>query len=78
MKQVKVLGPGCNAARRPPIWCTPRPAMLASMSLAGPALSLPNTLIILNVLGTQKTVVFASLMIAMATANGMAFGTFID
>ena len=52
--------------------------MLASMSLAGPALSLPNTLIILNVLGTQKTVVFASLMIAMATANGMAFGTFID
>ena len=47
-----------------------------ALLLAGPALSLPNMLVIRSVLGTQKTVVFVSLVIVMATISGMAFGTF--
>lgn len=47
-----------------------------ALLLAGPALSLPNMLVIRSVLGTRKTVVFVSLVIVMATISGMAFGTF--
>lgn len=47
-----------------------------ALLLAGPALSLPNMLVIRSVLGTQKTVVYVSLVIVMATISGMAFGTF--
>jgi uncharacterized membrane protein YraQ (UPF0718 family) len=46
-----------------------------ALLLAGPALSLPNMLVIRSVLGTQKTVVYVSLVIIMATISGMAFGT---
>jgi uncharacterized protein len=49
-----------------------------ALLLAGPALSLPNMLVIRSVLGTQKTVVFVSLVIVMATASGMAFGAFVN
>ena len=45
-----------------------------ALLLAGPALSLPNMLVIRSVLGTQKTVVFVSLVIVMATISGMIFG----
>jgi uncharacterized membrane protein YraQ (UPF0718 family) len=48
-----------------------------ALLLAGPALSLPNMLVIRSVLGTQKTIVFVSLVVVMATASGMAFGTFV-
>ncbi|MFP4098760.1 MAG: permease [Alphaproteobacteria bacterium] len=47
-----------------------------ALLLAGPALSLPNMLVIRSVIGTQKTAVFISLVIVMATISGMIFGTF--
>ena len=45
-----------------------------ALLLAGPALSLPNMLVIRGVLGTKKTVVFVSLVIIMATIAGLIFG----
>ncbi len=47
-----------------------------ALLLAGPALSLPNMLVIRSVMGTRKTVVFVALVIAMATLSGIVFGTF--
>jgi uncharacterized membrane protein YraQ (UPF0718 family) len=47
-----------------------------ALLLAGPALSLPNMLVIRSVLGTKKTIVFVSLVIVMATISGIIFGTF--
>ena len=47
-----------------------------ALLLAGPALSLPNMLVIRSVMGTQKTVVFVCLVIVMATLSGIIFGTF--
>jgi uncharacterized protein len=47
-----------------------------ALLLAGPALSLPNMLVIRSVVGTKKTVVFVCLVIVMATITGMIFGTF--
>ena len=46
-----------------------------ALLLAGPALSLPNMLVINSVLGPKKTVTFVSLVIVMATFSGMFFGT---
>ncbi|NPU96254.1 MAG: hypothetical protein HPY51_03445 [Candidatus Omnitrophica bacterium] len=45
-----------------------------ALLLAGPALSLPNMLVIRSVIGTKKTVVYVSLVIIMATISGMIFG----
>ncbi len=45
-----------------------------ALLLAGPALSLPNMLVIRSVLGTKKTAVFVSLVIVMATISGIIFG----
>jgi len=45
-----------------------------SLLLAGPALSLPNMLVIRNVMGTQKTIVYVVLVIIMATISGVIFG----
>jgi len=47
-----------------------------ALLLAGPALSLPSMLVIRTILGTRKTVVFAGLVIVMATLSGVIFGTF--
>ncbi len=47
-----------------------------ALLLSGPALSLPNMLVIRSVLGTRKTVVFVGLAIIMATLSGMFYGTF--
>ena len=47
-----------------------------ALLLAGPSLSLPNMLVIRNVMGTQKTVVFVVLVIVMATLSGLFYGTF--
>ena len=47
-----------------------------ALLLAGPALSLPNMLVIRGILGTQKTVVYCALVVVMATITGMVFGTF--
>ncbi len=45
-----------------------------ALLLAGPALSLPNMLVIRSVLGTKKTLVFVVLVVIMATASGMFYG----
>ena len=45
-----------------------------ALLLAGPALSLPNMLVIRSVLGTKKTMVFVALVAIMATIAGMIFG----
>lgn len=45
-----------------------------ALLLAGPSLSLPNMLVIRGVLGTQKTIVYVVLVIAMATLSGFVFG----
>jgi len=45
-----------------------------ALLLAGPALSLPNMLVIRGVIGTKKTVVYVSLVIVMATISGIIFG----
>ena len=46
-----------------------------ALLLAGPALSLPSMLVIRGIMGTQKTIVFVSLVVVMATISGMIFGT---
>jgi len=46
-----------------------------ALLLAGPALSLPNMLVIRGVLGTKKTVVYVLLVIIMATISGLVFGS---
>jgi len=45
-----------------------------ALLLAGPALSLPSMLVIRSSIGTKKTVVFVSLVVAMATITGIIFG----
>jgi uncharacterized membrane protein YraQ (UPF0718 family) len=47
-----------------------------ALLLAGPALSLPNMLVIRSILGTQKTVVYSSLVVVMATITGFIYGNF--
>jgi len=49
-----------------------------ALLLAGPALSLPNMLVIRSVMGTKKTVVFVSLVVVMATFSGMLYGAVIQ
>jgi uncharacterized membrane protein YraQ (UPF0718 family) len=48
-----------------------------ALLLAGPALSLPNMLVIRSVMGTKKTAAFVTLVVAMATASGMIFGSVV-
>jgi len=45
-----------------------------ALLLAGPALSLPNMLVIRSVLGIRKTLLFIALVIIMATISGLIFG----
>jgi hypothetical protein len=45
-----------------------------SLLLAGPALSLPNMLVIAGVLGAKKTVTFVTLVVVMATVTGLVYG----
>ncbi|MHC4906602.1 MAG: permease [Planctomycetota bacterium] len=47
-----------------------------ALLLAGPALSLPNMLVIHSVMGTKKTITFVLLVIIMAAVSGIIFGTF--
>ncbi len=46
-----------------------------ALLLAGPALSLPNMLVIRSVLGTKKTSVFVLLVVVMATISGVVYGS---
>lgn len=45
-----------------------------ALLLAGPALSLPNMLVIKSVMGTEKTAVFVALVVTMATVSGLIYG----
>jgi uncharacterized membrane protein YraQ (UPF0718 family) len=45
-----------------------------ALLLAGPALSLPNMLVIAGVLGIRKTVVFCTIIVILSTVAGMAYG----
>jgi len=45
-----------------------------ALLLAGPALSLPNLLVIRGVLGTKKTLAYAGLVVALSTVGGALFG----
>ncbi|MGC9372333.1 MAG: permease [Thermovirgaceae bacterium] len=47
-----------------------------ALLLAGPALSLPNMLVIRGVLGTRKTMAYVGLVVVMSTAAGMVYGIF--
>jgi hypothetical protein len=49
-----------------------------ALLLAGPALSLPNMLVIASVLGWKKTTVFVGLVVVMATVSGLLYGHLIS
>ena len=48
-----------------------------ALLLAGPALSLPNMLVIRSVIGTQKTIVYVILVSIMATISGLIYGALV-
>ncbi|MFC1864911.1 permease [Chloroflexota bacterium] len=45
-----------------------------ALLLAGPALSLPNMLVIRSIMGTKKTLTYIALVVVMATMSGYIFG----
>ena len=47
-----------------------------ALLLAGPAMSLPNMLVIASVIGWKKTSVFVTLVVVMATLSGITYGHF--
>lgn len=49
-----------------------------ALLLAGPALSLPNMLVINSYLGPKKTVTYVSLVVVMATFTGLLFGSLVS
>jgi hypothetical protein len=48
-----------------------------TLLLAGPALSLPNMLVIRSVLGTCKTAAYVALVVVMATLAGELYGALV-
>lgn len=48
-----------------------------ALLLAGPALSLPNMIVIARIMGIKKTGVYVLLVVIMATLTGMIFGNLI-
>jgi uncharacterized protein len=48
-----------------------------ALLLAGPALSLPNLLVIRGVLGTKKTLTYAGLVVVLSTVAGVVFGMIV-
>lgn len=49
-----------------------------ALLLAGPALSLPNMLVIRSVIGTRKTFIYVTLVIIIATISGMVYGSLVQ
>ena len=45
-----------------------------ALLLAGPALSLPNMLVIRSIMGTKKTLTYVALVVIFATITGFIFG----
>lgn len=52
------------------------PGPMLALLLAGPAVSLPNMLVLRSVMGTRKMLVFAGLTVVMATLTGLLYGAF--
>jgi len=48
-----------------------------ALLLAGPALSLPNMLVIRSVIGTKKTIVYVLLVVVMSTVCGVIYGLIV-
>ena len=48
-----------------------------ALLLAGPALSLPNMLVIRGIMGTKRAAVFCSLVVVMATIAGLVYGSLL-
>ncbi len=46
-----------------------------ALLLAGPALSVPNMLVIRSVMGTKKTITYVMLVVIMATISGIIYGS---
>jgi len=49
-----------------------------SLLLAGPALSLPNMIVIVGVMGIKKTAVFCSIIIVLSTLAGWSYGWLVS
>ena len=49
-----------------------------ALLLAGPALSLPNMLVIRTIMGTKRTLVYIALVVVMSTFVGMIFGRLVS
>lgn len=45
-----------------------------ALLLAGPAVSLPNILVLRNIIGMKRTLTYVSLVVVMATGTGLIFG----
>jgi uncharacterized membrane protein YraQ (UPF0718 family) len=52
----------------------PGPAL--ALLLAGPALSLPNMLVLIKVMGVKKTAAFSLIIVGAATITGLIYGRF--
>jgi len=50
------------------------PGPMLALLLAGPAVSLPNMLVLRSVMGTKKMLVFTGLVIVMAAVTGLVYG----
>lgn len=48
-----------------------------ALLLAGPALSLPNMLVIRSIMGNRKTLTYIALVVVMATISGYVFGSIV-
>ena len=48
-----------------------------ALLLAGPALSLPNMLVIGGVMGVKKTATFCVIIVVMSTIAGMCYGMIV-
>ncbi len=48
-----------------------------ALLLAGPALSLPNMLVIKSVMGWKKTLVYVALVVIMSTITGLIYGAYV-
>ena len=48
-----------------------------ALLLAGPAVSLPNLLVVRSVLGTRQALAYAALVVVLATTCGLLFGAFV-
>jgi uncharacterized membrane protein YraQ (UPF0718 family) len=46
-----------------------------ALLLAGPALSLPNVLVLIKIMGAKKTLAFCAIIVVVATATGLIYGS---